>query len=166
MKERKRIDRLSGPLLGIALAALAGLLLLRWGWDPGSHERSTEPKETAGTGEESAGPQQLEETPFHRLEGRWIRSDGGYVLELRWAGSDGRVEAAYFNPNPVRVSRAEAFRESGAVRLRVELQDVGYPGCLYTLAHDDRRDVLSGTYYQAMMGETFEVEFRRSTPDP
>jgi hypothetical protein len=99
---------------------------------------------------------------FHRLEGRWLRPDGGYVLHLRWVGSDGRVDAAYLNPQPIFVSRAEASEDGDRIKVMVELQDRGYPGCVYTLHHDAARDVLVGDYYQAAMRETFPVEFERA----
>ncbi|MBE0617519.1 MAG: hypothetical protein IH608_06285, partial [Proteobacteria bacterium] len=36
-----------------------------------------------------------------RLVGRWVRPDGGYVLELVAIRDDGGVEALYFNPRPI-----------------------------------------------------------------
>jgi hypothetical protein len=93
-----------------------------------------------------------------------MRTDGDYLLDLRWVGSDGSVEAAYFNPRPVHVSRAEASVEDGRLRVLVELQDVGYPGCVYTLHYDAAADRLAGRYYQAALQETYVVEFSR-TPD-
>lgn len=98
---------------------------------------------------------------FEKLKGRWLRPDGNYVLEIKEAGASGRIEAAYFNPNPIRVSKAEARMEGGAAKVLVELRDTGYPGCTYTLAHDPQSDQLVGTYFQAAMGETFEVVFTR-----
>jgi hypothetical protein len=44
--------------------------------------------------------------PFN-LVGRWLRSDGGYVLQLSGPGPNGELKAAYFNPQPINVSRAE-----------------------------------------------------------
>ena len=45
------------------------------------------------------------------LRGRWVRPDGGYVIEVRDTQAGGRVEAAYFNPRPIKVSRAEWHRD-------------------------------------------------------
>ena len=39
--------------------------------------------------------------------GRWLRPDGGYVLQLSDPGPNGELKAAYFNPQPINVSRAE-----------------------------------------------------------
>ena len=36
------------------------------------------------------------------LTGRWLRPDGGYVLDVRAAG--GGVEATYLNPRPIHVA--------------------------------------------------------------
>ena len=42
-----------------------------------------------------------------RLVGRWLRPDGGYVVEIRSAQVDGRLDDAYLNPRPINVSRAD-----------------------------------------------------------
>jgi hypothetical protein len=47
------------------------------------------------------------------LRGRWVRPDGGYVIEVRDAQAGGRLDAAYFNPRPINVSRAEWHRADG-----------------------------------------------------
>lgn len=98
---------------------------------------------------------------FEKIKGRWLRPDGNYVLEIKEAGASGRIEAAYFNPNPIRVSRAEVRMEGPAAKVFVELRDTGYPGCTYTLTHDAQSDQLVGVYFQAAMGESFEVVFTR-----
>jgi hypothetical protein len=69
---------------------------------------------------------------------------------------------SYLNPRPIHVSRAEVSEEGESVKLMVELQDTGYPGCVYTLTYDAERDILVGTYYQAAMGETWDVVFTRN----
>lgn len=99
---------------------------------------------------------------FHRLEGRWIRPDGGYVLELRNIRKDGSVgDAAYLNPRPIHVFRAEVSRKKGGISLFVELRDVNYPGSTYNLQYDEAGDRWIGTYFQAMEGQTFDVAFIR-----
>jgi hypothetical protein len=102
------------------------------------------------------------EIDFKRLEGNWVRPDGGYVLELKNIRNDGSVAAAYFNPRPIHVFRAEVSRKEGRLILFVELRDVNYPGSTYTLQYDPAVDRLSGTYFQAMQKETFVVEFMRA----
>jgi hypothetical protein len=154
-----RVDWLGRGLLLIVLAGAIGLVFLSVrSRRSGADERAATPPVRV---EEDATGSAAEEAGFHRLEGRWLRPDGGYVLELNWVSGDGRVDAVYLNPRPVRVSRAEVSRESGVIQVRVELQDVGYPGCVYRLTFDPTADMLRGTYYQAAMGETFEVEFTR-----
>jgi hypothetical protein len=83
------------------------------------------------------------------LAGRWLRPDGGYVLELGGIDPDGLVMAAYFNPRPIHVSRAEWCRQEGRLGLFIELRDVNYPGSTYTLVYQDKNDRLQGIYYQA-----------------
>ena len=40
---------------------------------------------------------------FQKLIGRWLRPDGGYILEISHISSDRKMEAAYFNPRPINV---------------------------------------------------------------
>jgi uncharacterized protein (DUF2147 family) len=96
-----------------------------------------------------------------KLVGRWERPDGGYVLEIKSIDPSGKAEVAYFNPNPINVSRAAAWRDKGASKIVVELRDAGYPGCTYTLEHNPQSDQLFGQYYQAAQQQTYEVVFSR-----
>jgi hypothetical protein len=112
---------------------------------------------------ESANPskQTQVQTDLQRLEGRWVRPDGGYVLDLREIKKDGSVTAAYFNPRPINVFRTEWNRKQGVITVFVELRDVNYPGSTYTLQFDPKSDRLKGTYFQAVEGQTFNIEFVR-----
>ena len=96
-----------------------------------------------------------------RLVGRWLRPDGGYVVELRQAGENGQLEASYSNPRPIHVSQSKWSRVAGALQVFIELRDVNYPGSTYTLAYDPAGDRLSGIYYQAALQQQFDVEFQR-----
>jgi hypothetical protein len=107
---------------------------------------------------EASGDQQVDPA---LLAGRWQRPDGGYLLELRGIGPEGLVKAAYFNPRPINVSRSEWQRKDGRLELFVELHDVNYPGSTYTLVYQAENDSLYGIYYQAALGQMFEVEFVR-----
>jgi hypothetical protein len=84
------------------------------------------------------------------------------VLELSGIGPDGLVNAAYFNPRPINVSRSEWRRREERLELFVELRDVNYPGSTYTLVYQSEHDRLYGIYYQAALGQMFEVEFLRT----
>lgn len=99
---------------------------------------------------------------FDQLLGRWLRPDGGYIIEIRKVDSTGKMEAAYFNPRPINVSRAAASRKEGKTQIFIELRDQGYPGSTYSLTHDSKRDVLTGQYFQAAIGQVFEVAFVRT----
>ena len=97
-----------------------------------------------------------------RLIGHWERPDGGYILEINEILKDGKLKAAYYNPRPINVARAEFSRKDGALVVYVELRDVNYPGSKYNLKYDPVSDKLIGTYFQAVQGETYSVEFNRS----
>lgn len=106
----------------------------------------------------------LESTPepgFQKLVGRWLRPDGGYILEIKSVNSEGKMEAAYFNPRPIHVAMAKTFRDGAAINAFIELRDVNYPGSTYTLRYDSASDRLSGIYFQAAIRQQFEVEFIR-----
>jgi uncharacterized protein (DUF2147 family) len=104
----------------------------------------------------------LEQPDAQRLVGRWIRPDGGYVLEVRAVAKGGSMKAAYFNPRPINVAKAELRRKDGKLMVSIELRDVNYPGSIYTLQYDPPSDRLKGSYYQAVEKQTFAIEFERA----
>jgi hypothetical protein len=102
-----------------------------------------------------------EQPGAQRLIGRWVRPDGGYVLDVRDTVKDGSLKAAYFNPRPINVAKAEWHQKDGTLAVFVELRDVNYPGSTYTLQYDPASDRLKGTYYQAVEKQTYQIEFAR-----
>jgi uncharacterized protein (DUF2147 family) len=98
---------------------------------------------------------------MEKLRGRWLRDTGGYIIEIRKVGAGGKVDAAYFNPRPIHVGRAQAVDKGGVVKVSVELRDVNYPGSTYALIYDAKNDRLVGRYFQAVTGESFDVYFVR-----
>jgi hypothetical protein len=97
----------------------------------------------------------------YRLVGSWVRPDGGYVIEIRKIHPDGKVDAAYFNPSPIHVSRSTVSEEDGIIELFIELQGQGYPGSTYTLRYNPAYDAMVGIYFQAVIQQPFEVIFQR-----
>jgi hypothetical protein len=151
--------------------ALAGVLLIGGAVSCGSREgeqtatRAERPEPAAPAVAEPANATPALPTPagtgFERLRGRWLRPDGGYVLEIRAVSPEGTVDASYLNPRPIRVARADAGREGDALTFFVELRDVNYPGSTYRLVYDSGLDVLAGTYFQAAQQQTYDVSFVR-----
>jgi hypothetical protein len=101
---------------------------------------------------------------FQELLGRWLRPDGGYILEITKVDNEGRVQASYLNPRPIHIANARAVWESTQLRLFVELRDEGYPGCTYTLTYSPEKKQLVGDYFQAAMNETYQIFFVRAEP--
>jgi uncharacterized protein (DUF2147 family) len=101
------------------------------------------------------------DSAFAPLPGRWVRPDGGYVIDIRSVDASGKLAAAYANPNPLPFARAEATRDGKVVHLFFELRAGGYNGSTYTLTYDPGRDILRGVYYQAVAQQKFEVYFTR-----
>lgn len=98
---------------------------------------------------------------FEKLKGKWLRPDGGYVLDIKSVGSDGNIEMTYLNPNPIHVSKAQVSIKAGKLELFIELTDTGYPGNYYTLTYDVGKDQLVGVYYHLGIGQQFDVIFVR-----
>ena len=90
-----------------------------------------------------------------------MRRDGNYTIEVKRIDPSGKVEAVYFNPNPVKVSKAEASTEGGDLNLLLELPGQGYPGSTYTLVHDPKSDCLLGIYFHVVTQKKFAVIFQR-----
>ena len=107
---------------------------------------------SAGTGTKAA---------FDSLKGRWLRPDGGYVIDIRDVDATGKLAAGYFNPRPINVSQAKASREGDTTKVFVELRDVNYPGATYNLTYDPEKDQLRGVYYQPALRQSFDVVFIR-----
>jgi hypothetical protein len=98
---------------------------------------------------------------LRKLVGRWVRPDGGYIIDVRNVHADGKLLAAYFNPRPIHVAQARAKRKDGEIQIFMELRDAGYPGATYALRYNAKHDVLAGLYHQPAVGQTFEVVFMR-----
>jgi hypothetical protein len=101
------------------------------------------------------------QTSEHILRGRWLRSDGGYVIEVGNVQPQGGLEVAYFNPRPIKVSRAEWHRSNDELHVFVELRDVNYPGATYKLHYLQAADQLVGDYFQPLHQQTLRVKFLR-----
>ncbi len=134
-------------ILVIAVSCIAGTL---WPMGGTASAQGGKPSKQSG------------ETDPQRLAGRWVRPDGGYILELRNIHKDGGVEAFYFNPRQIRVSEAVWTRREGKIRVLVELRDVNYPGSTYNLQYDPESDQLKGTYFQAVEKQTYDIQFVRA----
>ena len=108
-----------------------------------------------------AAPADSVESGFRALSGRWLRPDGGYILDIRDVDARGTIEAEYLNPRPIPIARAEATRDSSTLNVFVELRAPGYPGSTYTLTYNPQRDQLAGIYFQAALQQRFDVVFVR-----
>ena len=113
----------------------------------------------------AAAPASAVPEAVRKLFGRWLRADGGYVLELRGGDMSGVLQAGYFNPKSINVSRAVWMQGGAGLQVAVELNDTGYPGATYVLTYDAQNDRLAGQYTQPAMQQSFDIEFVRQ-PKP
>ena len=65
------------------------------------------------TGEEKGSVSAVEITKpdFSALKGRWMRTDGGYILSVKDVDPGGKMDAAYYNPRPINVSKRKPRRK-------------------------------------------------------
>jgi len=98
---------------------------------------------------------------FEQLKGRWVRPDGGYIIEITSVGEDGQLDAKYYNPRSIHVEKAEAVQKDGKTEVFIELQDINYPGSTYRLRYNAEKEVLEGIYFQALERQQFQIYFKR-----
>jgi len=96
---------------------------------------------------------------FQKLIGKWVRPDGGYVLDIKSISPDGKIEMAYLNPNPINVSKAQTKIKEGIINIFIELRDQYYPGNYYTLTFDSQNKRLVGVYHHLGLNQDFDVYF-------
>jgi hypothetical protein len=149
---RFKVKRINGVLL---LSVLLGMFFFAIA---ANAIAETPPSHDPGV---SAATSAASQVDFQKLKGKWLRPDGGYVLEIKGVAADGTLNATYNNPSPIHVSKAEVTRDGATVKVFVELRDVNYPGCTYKLSYDTKSDSLTGIYYQAAMQQQFEIVFIR-----
>jgi len=99
----------------------------------------------------------------------FCNSDLGFLVCFGFRYSDfgfyidpgGKIDAVYLNPQPINIAKAEATRDDSKLNIFVELRAPNYPGSTYTLAYDPAHDQLRGSYFQASLQQTFNVNFVR-----
>ena len=74
------------------------------------------------------------------LKGTWVRPDGGYLIVIRNVGTQGQLDAMYFNPNQLPFAKAQVARVGSMMRISLELQAGGYAGSTYDLTYDAASD--------------------------
>ncbi len=95
------------------------------------------------------------------LIGNWVRTDADYKIKIFEVAKEGKLKAGYFNPKSINVSKATWTNSKGVLKIFIELRDENYPGSTYTLKYYPEKDMLAGTYFQAVTGETFDILFSR-----
>ena len=98
---------------------------------------------------------------YENLIGKWVRPDGGYVLDIKSIDSDGKIEMAYLNPRPINISKAQLDTKKNEIELFIELQDRNYPGNYYTLIFEPDINRLIGVYHHLGLNQNFDVYFVR-----
>lgn len=144
----QRLSRLFASLLATSIVVSCG-------------KREPAPPAASGSPASPPAPATSANPAFEKLKGKWQRADGGYVLEIRNVRPGGSMEATYANPQPIRVSKAEASQDGTRTKVFIELRDANYPGCTYALSYNPANDQLVGIYFQAAMQQEFEVIFER-----
>ena len=142
--------------VGVGIVALV-VLALRSSQSPGTNPGLPTEQSSTNVAAAATEPRPV----FQKLLGKWVRPDGGYIIDIKVADDAGKLEVSYFNPNPIHVARAEASGQGSMIKVFIELRDVNYPGSTYTLAYDPASDELKGIYFQAVQQQQYEVFFQR-----
>jgi hypothetical protein len=95
------------------------------------------------------------------LIGNWVRTDADYKIKITEVNAAGKLKAGYFNPKSINVAKATWTNAKGVLKIYIELRDENYPGSNYNLTYYPEKDMLAGTYFQAVTGETFDILFTR-----
>lgn len=150
------------PVSRAALFAAAALALL------GCDKKTSAPGAAASATPPAASAATAPHVPaiLQRILGRWQRTDGDYTLALLGGENGGILQAKYFNPKSINVSRAAWLDSGGRLQVLVELNDVGYPGATYVIFHDAATDRLVGQYKQPAQQQTYDIEFTRAPAAP
>ncbi len=113
------------------------------------------------TEKSEVNPKTTERPDYKQLIGDYLRSDGTYTLKILSITEDGKIDAAYFNPNPINVGNAKWIFKDNSFYISVELRDVNYPGSTYTLQYFPEKKELAGNYFQATQQTNYNVVFIR-----
>lgn len=156
-QEGRNILRLLLLLIFAGLAITGGLLV----FNKYANEQNQKAAISASHSASKSDAPTVTPDNLRKLVGRWVRPDGGYVIDIRRVDPAGKLQVAYFNPRPIHVSRAQVNQKQGEIQIYIELRDAGYPGATYTLRYNAKHDVLVGLYHQPAVGQTFDVAFVR-----
>jgi len=154
----RRFPRLTAVVLAVVVVAACGFGWTQWR-DANAPPAVAPPAAVNAT--KQPAPAATPNPGFEKLKGRWLRPDGGYVVEIRSVEPGGKLDATYSNPRPIHVEKAQASQDGKTIKVFIELRDVNYPGSTYNLAYEAQSDQLTGIYYQAALQERFEVVFVR-----
>ena len=95
------------------------------------------------------------------IVGKWIRPDSGATVEIVRISPGGQLEANYYNPSLVKLTKAEASLSGEQINIFIEVLYVEHPFPNYHLAYDPQSDQLKGDYYEATDGKHYQVLFDR-----
>lgn len=99
--------------------------------------------------------------PTTKIEGTWLRPDGGDRLVIGDIDKEGRAHGEYYNPRPINVTWTRVRTEDGEVKIDLELLENNSSGSRYKLAYSPSGDRLVGTYFQGQLQEKQDIEFVR-----
>jgi hypothetical protein len=98
---------------------------------------------------------------FEVLKGHWRALEGGNVIDVKNISPTGIMEVYFFNPDSVRVNKAQAARDGTETKVLIELRNPGSFCCTYDMTYDPSSGQLKGVYWLKANFRSTDVVFIR-----
>ena len=94
-------------VLAVGAVAVVGFVWSLWQQADAPHAATPGPEANAANQPEPAA---TSNSGFETLKDKWLRPDGGYVVEIHGVDPSRKMDATCSNPRPIHVEKAEAMK--------------------------------------------------------
>jgi hypothetical protein len=113
------------------------------------------------TSENTTIIQHPEKQDKNLLKGIWQRTDAAGELTISEIQDNGFLNATYYNPKGITIEKAVWLNSSDVLRIYILFREDKYPGSSFSLNYMIEKDMLLGTYFDALTNESYTVSFKR-----
>jgi len=111
--------------------------------------------------ENSTVIQHPEKQDKNLLKGIWERTDTIGEINISEILDNGFLNASYCNPRGINIEKAIWLNTSEVLRIYILFREDKYPGSSFSLNYLAEKDLLLGTYFDALTNESYTVSFKR-----